>query len=145
MQARSSELVVVELLLGVAQDIARAVDAGLEDEVEITRAQHDILRALARSTHNLGVADLGREIGCSRINATRLVERLARDGRVTVTPTMSRNLYLLVRMTPGGADAWSRGEAARVGIAERRMAPLGVDEKRALVWLLQRLRGRAMP
>jgi DNA-binding MarR family transcriptional regulator len=87
-----------------------------------------------------GVEELREPLGLSQPGATRLVERLARDGWVQrAGPGGRRGLQL--SLTPAGEEAFDRLLLARRAVLDDLLEPLSGPERDQLAGLLERLLG----
>lgn len=123
----------------VASETSRFNDAMMNETVEHSAAAIAVLRVVAAQKANTPT-DVARVLGCSRANAGKLINRLARSRHLERHrhPKDARSISL--RITPYGVDALRRGETQLAEDAERWFARLHEVDKYQLLDLLDRLR-----
>src|SRR5689334_18528831 len=67
-----------------------------------TLARFDVLAALDREDEGMTMGALSRALLVSNGNVTQLVQKLARDGLVTIAPSPADRRASIVRLTPQG-------------------------------------------
>ena len=122
----------------VAREMLRFNDAMMNETVEHSAAAIAVLRVVAAQNASTPT-DVARVLGCSRANASKLINPLTRSRHLERHrhPKDARSIAL--RITPYGIDALRRGETQLAEDAERCFARLQDVEKYQLLGLLERL------
>ena len=116
-----------------------AVDQVLRREGEISLGQLHAVRVIDRHAGRARVQDLSRDIGITVGAASKLVDRLERDGLAVRSPNPANRRSSLIALT-------GRGHGALVAALEMALAAVeravGDEDVQLLVAALGRLQGR---
>jgi DNA-binding MarR family transcriptional regulator len=93
-----------------------AVDGALRDQGLVSAATLQSLEAMHRYGANARVQDVSAEIGITVGAASKVVDRLERDGLVERRPNPGDRRSSLISLTPRGAEALRSAEAARADV-----------------------------
>jgi len=102
-------------------------------------AQFNVLRHLERE-RDCTINELSRRLFCDKSNATRLIDRLERDGLVLRERQPGDRRYVRVRLTEAGAALRARALTAHRENVQQRFAALAVLDQAQLEQLLTALR-----
>jgi len=121
-------------MLRVHSAVTKALDAELEERHEISLTSYEVLLHLDHAEGGrMRMSDLASRLLLSRSGATRLVDRLERDGFISrdSCPSDARGSFAV--LTPAGA---AKLESARkthlAGIRRLYLDPLSADEQEQL-------------
>jgi len=116
-----------------------AIDQELARGDEINLGQLHALRVVDRYDGRLRVQDLRAEIGITVGAASKLVDRLERDGLVTRGENPSDRRSSLIALTPAGQQALTSAMVVCRCVLDR---ALGAEEVQVLTRPLERLQAR---
>ena len=97
-----------------------------------TLARFDILAALDRHCEGMTMGALSRALLVSKGNVTQLVQRLAKDGLVGITPSPEDRRASIVRLTPQGRAEFAGLAAAHHDWVEALLAGMDAAERESL-------------
>ena len=107
------------LFLRAHSDVIRVLDRELEEERGLSLAAFDVLAHLGQRGNPWRMSELAESLVLSRSGATRLVEKLERDGLVTRTIDEDDRRGIHVSLTPHGTKTLRKAQTVhRRGIRE---------------------------
>jgi DNA-binding MarR family transcriptional regulator len=116
-----------------------AVDLELDRQGQISLGQLHALRVLARYDGEARVQDLSGDIGITVGAASKLVDRLERDGLAVRSPNPANRRSSLITLTTAGRQALARAAAVfGAAVAEA----IGQEDVEPLTAALRRLHAR---
>lgn len=89
-------------LLSCTMTIEKIVQRRLAEQFETTLPRFDVLAALERRPDGMAMGELSRALLVSNGNITAIVQKLAKDGHVTIAALPSDRRSSIVRLTDGG-------------------------------------------
>ena len=117
----------------------RAVDLELGRQGQISLGHLHALRVVARYDGEARVQDLSEDIGITVGAASKLVDRLERDGLVTRSPNPANRRSSLITLTATGRQALAcAAEVCSTTLAKA----IGQEDVEPLIAALQRLQAR---
>jgi DNA-binding MarR family transcriptional regulator len=117
----------------------RAVDLELGRQGQVSLGQLHALRVVARYDGGARVQDLSEDIAITAGAASKLADRLERDGLAVRSPNPANRRSSLIALTPAGSQALA--SAAKVFSAAVAEAT-GQEDLELLAAALRRLQGR---
>jgi DNA-binding MarR family transcriptional regulator len=97
-----------------------------------TLARFDVLAALDRHPDGMNMGALSRALLVSNGNVTQLVQRLAKDGLVGITPSPEDRRASIVRLTPEGRAEFATLAAAHHDWVDALLAGMDAAEREIL-------------
>ena len=119
--------------------LRNAVDQVLRREGQVSLAQLHALRVIDRYAGQARVQDLSRDIGITVGAASKLVDRLERDGLAVRSPNPANRRSSLIALTSGGRQGLGAALEMAVTAVDR---AVGDEDVQPLVAALGRLQAR---
>jgi len=116
-----------------------AVDQVLRREGLVTLAQLHALRVIDRYDGQARVQDLSRDIGITVGAASKLVDRLERDGLAVRSPNPANRRSSLITLTSSGRQVFTTAHETALAAVDR---AVGDEDAQPLVAALRRLQAR---
>jgi DNA-binding MarR family transcriptional regulator len=113
--------------MAIEKDVQRRI--GLKGA---TLARFDVLAALDRHPDGMNMGALSRALLVSNGNVTQLVQRLAKDGLVGITPSPEDRRASIVRLTPEGRAEFATLAAAHHDWVDALLAGMDAAEREIL-------------
>ncbi len=127
-------------LLSCTMTIEKIVQRRLADGFQTTLPRFDVMAALERRPDGMAMGELSRALLVSNGNVTAIVQKLARDGHVTIARLPSDRRTQIVRLTSAGTSHFSELANAHHGWIDDLLAGLGTDERETLYAALGQLK-----
>jgi len=127
-------------MLSCTMVIEKRVKRSLGAEFATTLPRFDIMAALDRAEHGLGMGALGRALLVSNGNITGLVQTLVRDGDVILATAPGDRRAAVVTLTPAGRARFKLMAAAHHGWIEAMFDGLSPEDSAQLLTLLGTLK-----
>ena len=127
-------------LLSCTMVIEKRVKRSLAADFATTLPRFDVMAALDRAEHGLGMGALGRALLVSNGNITGLVQTLVRDGDVLLATAPGDRRAAVVTLTPVGRTRFKAMAAAHHGWIDAIFAGLSPEESAQLLNLLGTLK-----
>jgi DNA-binding MarR family transcriptional regulator len=110
----------------------------------LTATQYNVLRILrGRGPEGLPCSEIGARMVTHEPDVTRLLDRLQRMGYVERERATTDRRVVLTHITEAGLELLARIDAPITELDERRLGVLSEEELRALIALLEKVRGAA--
>jgi DNA-binding MarR family transcriptional regulator len=119
-------------LFSCTMTIEKIVQRRLTEQFCTTLPRFDVLAALERRPHGMAMGELSRALLVSNGNVTAIVQKLAKDGHVTIAPLPSDRRTQIVRLTQAGKSHFAALAKAHHDWIDSLLAGLHLDEREAL-------------
>ena len=127
-------------LLSCTMVMEKRVKRRLADRFGATLPRFDVLAALDRHPEGMTMGALSRSLLVSNGNVTALVQTLAKDGHVELSPSPADRRASIARLTASGRTHFAALAEAHHDWIDRMMAGLDRSEREALYNLLGALK-----
>lgn len=127
-------------LLSCTMVMEKRVKRRLAERFGATLPRFDVLAALDRHPEGMTMGALSSSLLVSNGNVTGLVQALAKDGHVSMSPSPADRRASIVRLTPGGRSYFADLAEAHHGWIDEMVAGLSREERDALYNLLGALK-----
>ena len=140
MLGRSASVRLWLRLLSCTMVIEKQVRRGLTEQLDTTLPRFDVLAALDRHPEGMTMGSLSRSLLVSNGNVTALVQKLVRDGHVTLVPSPADRRASVATLTPSGKSHFATLAEAHHGWIEAMLADLSSTQREMLFDLLGALK-----
>ncbi|MCP5098500.1 MAG: MarR family transcriptional regulator [Chloroflexi bacterium] len=112
-------------------------------EINITPSQFNLLRHLENlSNGGLTITDLSNRLLCTRSNATRMVQRLEKQGIVQVVKDKVDNRRVRITLTKTGAEQLAAARTVHINSLHKRLGTLDYEKQQQLATLTAEVAAR---
>jgi DNA-binding MarR family transcriptional regulator len=127
-------------LFSCTMTIEKIVQRRLGDQFSTTLPRFDVMAALERRPDGMAMGELSRALLVSNGNVTAIVQKLAKDGHVTIAPLPADRRTQIVRLTQAGKSHFAELAKAHHDWIDGLLAGLAPLEREALYGALGHLK-----
>lgn len=134
-------------LLSCTMAIEKVVQRRMTGQFATTLPRFDVLAALERRPDGMAMGELSRALLVSNGNVTAIVQKLAKDGHVTIAAHPADRRSSIVHLTAAGRHHFAAVARAHHGWIDGLLAGVGADDRETLYTMLGQLKlslGQAM-